>query len=163
MQNILKYKDYIAKIEYSIEDEMIIGTVIGTRDAIIFQCDTTDSAEIEKCFHEEIDAYLETCLELGRKPDKSYSGAFNVRISSEAHRKVSIISEKKGVSLNKVVETAIDEYIERNEENALNLFAKTRNLESNPTPNHWTFSISNKNARYMGDMYSKNKLVSGVQ
>lgn len=160
MQNILKYKDYIAKIEYSIEDEMIIGTVVGTRDAIIFQCETTDANEIEKCFREEIDAYLETCAQLGRNPDKSYSGSFNVRVSSESHRKIAIISEKKGISLNKVVETAIDEYIEHNEENSLTLFAGTRSWENKREKSNWPFVKTITENRYKGEPYSIINLVS---
>jgi predicted HicB family RNase H-like nuclease len=43
---------------------------------------------------------------------KAFKGQFNVRITSDLHRKAAIIARKRNVSLNKLVETAIAHEIE---------------------------------------------------
>lgn len=50
---------------------------------------------------------MEFCAEIGKEPQKEYSGLFNVRISPELHREVSVFAQAEGVTLNKAVERAI--------------------------------------------------------
>ena len=63
--------------------------------------------ELEQSFHAVIDEYLEDCQSLGKTPDKPFSGRFNLRISSELHRKAAIKASKEGISLNTLVEQAL--------------------------------------------------------
>ncbi len=55
--NIMKYKGYLARIEYSADDGCLIGRVIGMRDIIGFHGDSVEA--IEKEFHESIDFYID--------------------------------------------------------------------------------------------------------
>ena len=66
--NILEYRGYYASIEYSVEDNAIIGKVIGLNDTLCFDCDSAN--EVKQKFHDLIDDYLETCERLGKEPDK---------------------------------------------------------------------------------------------
>ena len=66
--NILEYRGYYASVGYSVEDNAIIGKVIGLNDTLCFDCDSAN--EVKQKFHDLIDDYLETCERLGKEPDK---------------------------------------------------------------------------------------------
>jgi predicted HicB family RNase H-like nuclease len=59
-------------------------------------------------FKEAVDDYLETCKGLSIKPRKSFKGTFNVRIDPELHREAAFQASKRNISLNKLVEEAIE-------------------------------------------------------
>lgn len=102
---LLHYKGYTARPEYSAEDRVFYGTILGISDLVDFQSDSAKTLEDE--FHKAVDDYLEFCAEIGKEPQKEYSGLFNVRISPELHREVSVFAQAEGVTLNKAVEKAI--------------------------------------------------------
>lgn len=108
MKNILEYKGYYAKVEYSSEDKVLFGKIEGINDLVNFESDSTEG--IEKEFREAVDDYLEFCKEVGKEPDKVYKGTFNVRISPELHKKAALIALKNGDSLNRTIEKALEEY-----------------------------------------------------
>ena len=110
MSNSIQYKGYNAVIEYSSEDEMLIGYVVGIQDSLNFHGFSLD--EITQAFHDSIDGYLEMCEAIGRSPDKTYKGSFNVRLTSELHRKAAIAAECAGITLNQFVQNAIEEKLE---------------------------------------------------
>ena len=101
----MKYKGYEAIIEFDDEDRLFVGRVINTRDVIAFDGSSVD--ELEQSFHAVIDEYLKDCQALGKTPDKPFSGRFNLRISPELHRQATTKAEKKGISLNALVELAL--------------------------------------------------------
>lgn len=109
MANILKYKGYYGSVEFSVEDNLLIGSVIGVQDSLNFHGNSID--EVTKSFHECVDGYLEMCNAFGRSPDKVYKGSFNIRIPSELHRAAAIMAEKDGVSLNQFIQSAIEERV----------------------------------------------------
>lgn len=109
MSNILEYKGYYAKIEYIIEDEMLFGKIAGINDLVTFQSDKT--SEIKNEFNNAVDDYLILCDELGKEPNKSYKGTFNIRIQPELHRKISLQATKNNNSLNNEIEKAIEFYL----------------------------------------------------
>lgn len=57
MKNILEYKGYHAKIEFSSDDNIFIGSVIGINDSLNFHGTTVD--ELKEQFKICIDDYLE--------------------------------------------------------------------------------------------------------
>lgn len=105
MNGMMEYKGYHAKIEYSQEDEAFIGNVFGIADTLIFEGRSIE--ELQTMFHASIDDYLELCQEIGKEPQREYSGLFNVRIPPELHREISMLAQAEGVTLNKAVEQAI--------------------------------------------------------
>jgi len=62
-------------------------------------------------FEEAVDGYLEVCSQIGKEPDKTYKGTFNVRIAPELHRDLAVYSASHGKTLNSTVEDAIRSYI----------------------------------------------------
>ena len=57
MSNILKYKGFSAKIEYSAEDHVLYGKIDGIMDLVNFE--SRDAERIEQVFHNAVDEYLE--------------------------------------------------------------------------------------------------------
>ena len=80
--------------------------VINTRDIITFQGESV--GELKKAFEDSVDDYLQWCEEDGVSPEKPYSGRLNLRLSPETHKKAAINAKKKGTSLNKYIEKAIE-------------------------------------------------------
>lgn len=114
MANTLKYRGYHGQIEFSAEDNLFIGHVIGIQDSLNFHGSSID--EITSSFHDCIDGYLEMCKAFGREPDKEYKGSFNVRISPQLHRSAAIQAEAAGKSLNQFIQEAIEEKLSPNQE-----------------------------------------------
>lgn len=101
----MTYKGYSARAEYSAEDGVFFGRLLGINDLVNFESANAEGLEEE--FHKAVDDYLEFCAEIGKQPQKEYSGLFNVRIPPELHREVSVFAQAEGVTLNKAVEQAI--------------------------------------------------------
>lgn len=109
MANSLKYKGYHGSIEFSAEDNMLIGSVIGIQDSLNFHGHSIE--EITQSFHDCIDGYLEMCEAFGRSPDKVYKGSFNIRIPQELHRQAALMAETEGISLNQFIQQAIEDRV----------------------------------------------------
>jgi predicted HicB family RNase H-like nuclease len=106
MNDILQYKGYYANVQYSAEDDVFFGSVVGINDLVSFE--GTSVKGLKQAFYEAIDDYLETCKAQNKEPEKTYKGSFNIRISSELHRQAAIISAGKNMTLNDFVRYAID-------------------------------------------------------
>ena len=108
MAKLAEYRGYHAKFEYDPDDNIFVGSVIGISDSLNFHAENT--AELIEIFHNSIDNYLTFCAQVGKTPDKEYSGTFNVRVSPELHKKASLKAQEEDISLNKVVENALTSY-----------------------------------------------------
>ncbi len=106
MNDILRYKDYLASVQFNAEDEVFHGKILGINDLVNFE--GTSVKELKKAFAEAVEDYLETCKKLKKSPDKTYKGSFNVRIPQDLHRQAAIASSLKNMSLNDFVRFAID-------------------------------------------------------
>jgi predicted HicB family RNase H-like nuclease len=105
MKDYITYKEYIGTVNFSDEDEVFYGKVHGINDLISFEGKSVK--ELKHSFEESIDDYLATCKEHNKQPNKTFKGSFNVRVSTELHRKASFIASKKSISLNDFVKRAI--------------------------------------------------------
>ena len=66
MNSILRYKGYSARPEYSADDQVFYGKILGIDDLVDFY--TENAKEIEKEFRAAVDDYLEFCEEVGKQP-----------------------------------------------------------------------------------------------
>jgi predicted HicB family RNase H-like nuclease len=105
MNDVIKYKEYIASINFSAEDEVFHGKILGIKDLVLFEGKSVN--ELKKAFKESIEDYLETCKVLNKSPEKPYKGSFNVRIPERMHRAAALIASQKSLSLNEFIKTAI--------------------------------------------------------
>lgn len=103
--NILEYKRYIAQLDFDLNDGIIIGKVVNTKDIISFHANTLPEAK--EAFIDIIDTYLSACEEEGISPSKPYSGKFNLRIDPDLHRELTIEAAQEGLSLNDITEHLI--------------------------------------------------------
>ena len=101
----LTYERYTGILEVDVEAGELFGHNLGMRDLITFQGKTIEEAR--KSFQESVDFYLECCRTEGKTPDRLYSGRFTVRITPGLHRRLAILAETGGVSLNEVVAKAL--------------------------------------------------------
>ncbi len=69
VSNILYYKGYYGKIEYSAEDKVIYGKIMGIHSLISFESES--ATDIENEFHNAVDDYLSYCEEEGIEPEKT--------------------------------------------------------------------------------------------
>ena len=106
MNDILEYKGYYASLNFSSEDEVFYGKLFGIDDLVTFE--GASVKELKKAFHEAVNDYLETCKELGKEPNKTYKGSFNVRISTDLHKAAAVYAASENISLNDFVKTAIN-------------------------------------------------------
>lgn len=155
MKNVLEYKGYLTRIEYSVEDRVLCGKIEGIKDLVNFESDSIDKIEDE--FHCAVDDYLEMCEALGESPDKAYSGTFNVRINPILHRKIAMKAFKQGETLNSTVEKAIEAYTDdatnlRVEEiwNAVSSYSEKVSNVSNANYNAWGFGNNTARLRVVG-------------
>jgi predicted HicB family RNase H-like nuclease len=105
MNDILEYKGYYASLNFSSEDEVFYGKLFGIDDLVTFE--GTSVKELKKAFHEAVNDYLETCKELGKEPNKTYKGTFNVRVTPGLHKDAAFFAASQNISLNDFVKTAI--------------------------------------------------------
>ena len=109
MSDTMTYKGYIGTVRYSEEDEVFHGKIEAINDLIMFE--GTSVKELKKAFHEAVDDYLEICKEMSREPQKPFKGSFNVRIPADLHRKAVKKATMLGVSLNQLVQKALEEKV----------------------------------------------------
>ena len=101
----LDYKGYTGTIEYSKEDELLFGEVIGIKGLLSYEGST--GTELEADFKSVVDEYLEDCKVAGIIPEKPFKGSFNVRIPSELHRDAALKAMELNTSLNGFVSESI--------------------------------------------------------
>ena len=107
MNNTMEYKGYVGSVEFSEEDALFYGKVLGIRALISYE--GNNAAELVADFHGAVDDYLELCAQSGTEPEKAYKGSFNVRISPELHKQAVIAAMSHNMSLNSFVETSIQQ------------------------------------------------------
>ena len=106
MNNTIQYKGYIGSIEFSEEDRLFYGKVMGIRSLISYEGES--AAELLDDFHNAVDDYLEMCAAEAKKPEIAYKGSFNIRISPELHRRLAIYATAHNISLNRYIEDTLE-------------------------------------------------------
>jgi predicted HicB family RNase H-like nuclease len=101
----LEHKGYTGSIEYSKEDELLYGKVLGIKSLLSYEGLT--GTELEEDFRGIIDHYLEECKEANVNPEKPFKGSFNVRVSAELHRSAALKAIEMNTSLNSFVSESI--------------------------------------------------------
>ena len=105
----LEYRGYTGSIEYSKEDDLLYGKVLGIRGLISYEGKT--GKELENDFREAIDTYLNDCKNESIQPEKPFKGSFNVRISANLHQRAALLAMEEKMSLNNFVAESIRERI----------------------------------------------------
>ena len=109
MNNTMEYKGYVGSVEFSEEDGIFFGKVMGIRALVSYE--GTTAKELVDDFHTAVDDYLAFCEEVGKEPEKVYKGSFNVRIAPELHKALAEYAARNGLSLNQATATAIEKFV----------------------------------------------------
>ena len=109
MKNTMSYKGYYGSVEFSDEDNVFFGRIIGINDRITYEGDSVITLRHD--FETAVEDYIETCKQIGKEPEKAYKGVFNVRIEPALHRQLALFSASQGKTLNSTVEDAIRVFI----------------------------------------------------
>ncbi|MBI4690795.1 MAG: type II toxin-antitoxin system HicB family antitoxin [Nitrospirae bacterium] len=109
MKDVLTYKGFIGSVHFSADDKVFHGKIEGITDLVSFEGQTVN--ELIKAFHEAVDDYIALCKEAGKELLKSCKGSFNVRVSSELHTKAMQQASMLGISLNQLVQKAVEKAV----------------------------------------------------
>ena len=109
MSQTLQYKDYNGSVEYSAEDRILHGSLLGIRDAVLYEGVDVDSLEAN--FRAAVDEYLAFCAGQGKTPDQPFKGSFNIRVGPDLHKRAALYAEAHQQKLNTVVSKALEEFL----------------------------------------------------
>ena len=107
--NTLKYKGYVGSVAYSEPDRVFFGKIEGIDGLVNYEGESV--GELTAAFKEAVDDYLAFCEEKGIKPEKSYTGTFNVRISPETHRSIARLAARAGITINAFVKQTLNQTV----------------------------------------------------
>ena len=108
MSSTVRYKGYTGSVEFSEADGVFYGKVLGIHSLISYE--GANASELVSDFHGAVDDYLELCKADGVAPETAYKGSFNIRITPQLHEKLAIYALEHGISLNRLVEQALQAY-----------------------------------------------------
>src|SRR5689334_11699408 len=99
MNNVMEYKGFKARIEYSPDDDVFVGRVLGLGPNHIMSFHGTSLRELKSAFKESIDLHLELSEKEGVKL-KPYSGKLLFRFDGDLHAQIAEAAAKAGKSIN---------------------------------------------------------------
>lgn len=108
--DLLEHRGYYGSVQYSAEDDCLIGKVEFIDDLILFNAE--DVPSLKAAFVEAVDDYLASCAAEGLQPNTTCRGSFNVRIGVDAHKKAAQLARQRQQSLNDFVKDAVVYFIE---------------------------------------------------
>lgn len=111
MTQTLLHKGYQGTIDADIESNVLHGKILFINDLVTYEADTL--SELKNEFEASVDDYLETCKEIGKEPDKPFSGTFNIRVGKEIHQQIARISASDNMSINQFVLESINDALQK--------------------------------------------------
>ena len=106
MNNTIQYKGYIGSVEFSEEDSIFYGKVMGIRSLISYEGES--ARELLADFHGAVDDYLESYKAEGKEPEVAFKGSFNIRLSPELHKRIYIYAATHQMSMNRYIEEILE-------------------------------------------------------
>ena len=70
MNKTMQYKGYVGSVEFSEEDGLFCGKVLGIRSLISYE--GKSATELLHDFHGAVDDYLESCKAENKKPEAAF-------------------------------------------------------------------------------------------
>ncbi len=107
--DMMMYRDYAARIEYSDDDDCFVGHIAGIDDIVGFHGESV--SELRHAFQEAVDDYLQTCDKLNRAPQKPYSGSLILRVPPQIHAGIAAAAELSGKSIDQWAAEALAEAV----------------------------------------------------
>lgn len=108
--NTLNHNGFIGTFNYIEDEDILYGKIEGITDLVTFE--GTSISEVKNAFIEAVEDYVFLCEVAGKEPLKSFKGSFNVRLSSELHRQVSMEAVKNNMNLNQFVQSTLQRAVQ---------------------------------------------------
>ena len=112
MSDYIEYKGYMGTVEYSAEDSILYGKVIGIPKTLILYHGSSIE-ELKRDFQEAVTFYLDSCEEKRQKPVKPiYCGTLaDIQIPPAIHMQIYNYSEAHSKTPSQTVEEALKRYL----------------------------------------------------
>ena len=107
--NIMNIRGRRAIIQYDPDTDLLRGEFVGLNGGADFYAGTVPKLRVEG--EKSLRVFLATCKAEGIEPRKSYSGKYQVRVPEQLHALAVEIAAAEGVSLNQLVQRAIEHEI----------------------------------------------------
>ncbi len=107
----MKYKGYIATIEYDESVDLLHGRVINAGASPVATFEASDVEGLKREFRTSIDQYLTLCEERGIEPQKPFSGETLIRLGPRLHGQVTLAAIEDGMTLNAWIRKALEEKV----------------------------------------------------
>lgn len=108
---IFTYKGYTGEVGIDAEADVLSGEILDIRDVVTFEGDTV--AEARQAFEDSVDDYLDFCAEIGKKPNKPFSGKLPFRTTPDRHRNIYLAAKKQGKSINSWMDETLGQAAEK--------------------------------------------------
>jgi predicted HicB family RNase H-like nuclease len=108
--DLLKYKDYEGTAELDMTRRVCRGRILFIDDVVTYEAASPELLQQE--FEAAVDDYLQTCVRVGKEPQRPFKGLFNVRVPAPLHRSAALRATRDGISLNEVVVSALTSYLQ---------------------------------------------------
>jgi predicted HicB family RNase H-like nuclease len=105
MSDLMQYKGYFGSYHLDQDEAIFYGKVEYIKALISYEA--TTAAKLYKEFVNAVDDYLLMCKQENIEPEKPFKGSFNVRVGSALHKKVVLVANDLGISLNQFVCNAL--------------------------------------------------------
>ncbi|MCB5194720.1 type II toxin-antitoxin system HicB family antitoxin [Deefgea salmonis] len=110
MSDLLEHNGFFGTVEYSKDDQCLIGEVLFIEGKLVYAADSLP--ELKLCFENAVDEYLQMCSERGIDAQRPFKGMFNVRLDPALHKCASLKARQQSISLNQFVTRAIEQAVE---------------------------------------------------
>lgn len=107
--DILKYKEFEGTAELDMARHVCRGKLLFIDDLVTYESDSVGGLQQE--FEAAVEDYIQTCVAIGKEPQRPFRGLFNVRVAPTLHRAAALRAMAESVSLNEVVVRAIDAFL----------------------------------------------------
>ncbi|GAB6110911.1 type II toxin-antitoxin system HicB family antitoxin [Desulfomicrobium salsuginis] len=111
MNTPMIYNGYSAIIEFDNECDSFRGEVLDINDTITFYANCVEN--LKQAMKDAVDDYLEHCKEIGKTPEKPYSGKISVRMETNLHKLAANAATMRGKSINSFIVDCIEKEIFR--------------------------------------------------
>ena len=96
--NTMSYKGYLGSVAFSEQDGVFYGRMEGINGLLNYEGESVK--ETTKAFYEAVNDHLAYCADEGIEPDKSFSGALNLKLTTDIHKRIAMLAKKAGLTIN---------------------------------------------------------------
>ena len=111
MSDVLQYKGYLGSVQYSREDKVLHGKLLGIGALVNYEAE--DVRTLEKAFKEAVNDYLIFCEERGVKPEKPFNEVINYKPNPVRYQQAMSYAKEHDLSVKAVLDKALEEFLKQ--------------------------------------------------